>query len=503
MNMLKWKIGLAFVLLLMILNTASAVQIELVGQYDTSGGALDVAVADNYAYIADGIGGLCIVDVSDPSEPTLEGLYSTGEMMQSITVHGDYAYIGAGFNFAYSGAGSKGGFYIFDISKPSNPTKIGEIINITVNDVAVSGNYAYLTVVNSTPDSSVYCSLYVVDISDPSNPTKIGECDDGGTRVFVLGNYAYVTLSSLSSTSVNMYIIDINDPSNLIKVGCIAGELFRGVVVSGNYAYVATHRGVLVLDVSDKSNPIVVSNYPEDSWMIAVSGNYAYVIRADGDFYILDIGQSPPVEIGEYFVGWNTRALSLSGDYAYVTSYKEGLSILKIDTTPDTAPPTITIDQPLEGQIFTEDRITVSGSAADESGIHLVTVNGEYVGTTSWSKSITLSAGINTITITATDGEGNTKTVHRTVTYRIPTKSSIPISTPVFTLTPTPISALVDSDRDGVPDKYDYAPYDPNVQTKSDIIPETTPTPKPPGFDVILAITGLLTITYLLRRRRR
>ena len=42
--------------------------------------------------------------------------------------------------------------------------------------------------------------------------------------------------------------------------------------------------------------------------------------------------------------------------------------------------------------------------------------------------------------------------------------------------TPTP-STLVDSDGDGVPDKYDYAPYNPNVQTKSDIKPKATPTP--------------------------
>jgi hypothetical protein len=37
MNKMKWRIGMALVLILTILNTASAATIELVGQCDTSG----------------------------------------------------------------------------------------------------------------------------------------------------------------------------------------------------------------------------------------------------------------------------------------------------------------------------------------------------------------------------------------------------------------------------------------------------------------------------------
>ena len=581
MNMMKWKIGMALVLILTILNTTSAatIEIELVGQYDTSGYASDVVVVGNYAYIADNIGGLCIVDISDPSDPTIEGILATGESLNSVTVRD---------NYAYATASAFKGFFIFDISKPSNPIKIGENRSIDAKDVVVSGNYAYL---------AGYSGLYVVDISNPSNPTKVGEYTVLGHAhsVFILGNYAYVT-----DFHNGLYIIDISNPFNPIKVGqYTGGEFFRSVVVSGNYAYVATtgSYGLCVLDVSDKSNPIRINQYPEGAHDLKVSGDYAYIITSGG-LHVIDMSQSPPVEIGRYNAPLHD--LTLSGNYAYITSSDEGLYIFKIDITPDTTPPTMTINQPSEGQVFTRDTIIVSGSASDESVIQSVTVNGEYtiinvtkridwsgsfhfpIYTTSWSQTITLSPGTNTVTIKATDTIGNTKTIHRTVTYLntgsvfissepsgasiyldgeykgttpktisdvsagyhtiklnkegyqswsisvhvtsgatetvsasmsvipvaaptiIPTKSPTPISTPApaFTPTPTPMSALVDSDGDGTPDKYDYAPYDPNVQTESDSIPEATPTPKPPGFDVIFAIIGLLTIAYLLRRRR-
>ena len=64
---------------------------------------------------------------------------------------------------------------------------------------------------------------------------------------------------------------------------------------------------------------------------------------------------------------------------------------------------------------------------------------------------------------------------------------------PSATLRPTP-QLEKDSDDDGVPDEYDYAPYDPKVQTKGDV--------KSPGFGAIFAIAGLLTVFYLLRRRK-
>ena len=76
----------------------------------------------------------------------------------------------------------------------------------------------------------------------------------------------------------------------------------------------------------------------------------------------------------------------------------------------------------------------------------------------------------------------------------------VPTPTPYLSSTPPPATPRPtpqlkkDSDGDGVPDEYDYAPYDPNVQTKSDV--------KTPGFGAIFAIAGLFAVVYLLRRRK-
>jgi hypothetical protein len=65
-------------LLLMILATAivSAQQIEYVGEHITPSYAEGVFVRDNYAYLAVGSIGLQIIDISDPTNPTLTGTFN-------------------------------------------------------------------------------------------------------------------------------------------------------------------------------------------------------------------------------------------------------------------------------------------------------------------------------------------------------------------------------------------------------------------------------------------
>lgn len=105
--------------------------------------------------------------------------------------------------------------------------------------------------------------------------------------------------------------------------------------------------------------------------------------------------------------------------------------------TVDTVPPTLNITSPAEGLITASETITVSGTTNDAtSSPTTVTVNGNAVTVSangSFSTTVTLAEGENTITIIATDAAGKTTTVVRHVTRN----SSVPEIKSV-SITPNP-----------------------------------------------------------------
>lgn len=104
----------------------------------------------------------------------------------------------------------------------------------------------------------------------------------------------------------------------------------------------------------------------------------------------------------------------------------------------DTVPPTLSVTAPAEGLITNKTTVTVSGTTNDVTSSPVtLTVNGKAVTVGSngtFSTTVTLSNGSNTITIVATDSAGKSTTVTRTVT--------LDTGAPVFnsvTITPNPV----------------------------------------------------------------
>jgi len=94
--------------------------------------------------------------------------------------------------------------------------------------------------------------------------------------------------------------------------------------------------------------------------------------------------------------------------------------IWSFSTGLDVTSPTVTITYPADGDSFTsrDNTVTVNGTASDDTAVASVTVNGfPATGTTNWSADVTLTKGINTIIVVATDTPGNTATETIKITY--------------------------------------------------------------------------------------
>lgn len=111
----------------------------------------------------------------------------------------------------------------------------------------------------------------------------------------------------------------------------------------------------------------------------------------------------------------------------------------------DTVPPTLSVTSPADGLVTNAAACTVSGTTNDATSSPVtvtvklnsgtaaaVTVNADG----SFSKGLTLTAGVNTITVVATDGAGKTTTVTRTVTL----DTGAPVIHSV-TIAPNPVDA--------------------------------------------------------------
>ena len=193
--------------------------------------------------------------------------------------------------------------------------------------------------------------------------------------------------------------------------------------------------------------------------------------------------------------------------------------------TEDTALPNISITSPVSDDIFTAASITVSGNASDNECLDRVEVkvgSGDSVivdvsGTAaSWSKTVTLINGPNTIYATAVDTSGLTAETSVTVVYNNPPGSTDDTGSPGGS---TGTGGGFVSSAGATPTGTDTQPVSgENVTATS--TPTMTGTAAPaatsakesgagpeekkgllPGFEAMFAIAGLLAVAYMLRKR--
>jgi hypothetical protein len=296
-------------------------QLGLVGSYDTSSDAQDVAVSGDYAYVAVSGGGLVVVNISDPTNPTWAGDFATSsDSTLGVAVSGGYAYL-ADYN---------NGLVVMNVSDPANPTWVGDYGTPGYAwDVAVAGDYAYVADGES--------GLEVVNVSDPTNPDYAGGYGtyDRAYGVVVAGDYAYV-----ADGSNGLEVLDVSDPTNPTLAG--GSDTFgnaQEVAVAGGYAYIAdgTH-GLAIVNVNDPTNPTWAGGFITNDYAygVVVAGDYAYVTDQANGLMVVDVSNPTyPIYAGSYDTSGYASGVAVAGDYVYVADDYRGLVVLGPDSDGD------------------------------------------------------------------------------------------------------------------------------------------------------------------------
>ena len=284
--------------------------------------AWDVVASGDVAYVANGEGGLCVVDISNPSSPDDISHRDTPGFSYELEINGDYAYVADGTN----------GLVVIDISNPLLP-KIKATYNQGISsaiDVIVEGNIAYIV--------DIYDGIVVVNITDPTTPSYAGSWSKTGVSdAYVYGDFLYIT-----DINDGLSVTNITDPNTPILINSLSlPGTAHSIVIDGIYAYItcqdttpsANDGGLQIVQIADPTAPTHTysSNALGDAVDVSISGDYAYLAQKYGTgLSVFDISDpASPVAVGSCPTLSTVWAVYVSGDYAYL-AVNDRLQIINI-----------------------------------------------------------------------------------------------------------------------------------------------------------------------------
>ncbi len=324
---------------LAIMNVSDPSHPTLLSQYShgSYGCLRDVVVSGSYAYLAIRDRGIQVVDVSDKEHPVqVRTIRLAGKNRPwRIVVNGSFLYVALEDDYRLD---------ILDISDPRSPVVRGSYAaresGNPYNDysaVAVAGTYAYV--------AEWYHAMRVIDVSNPDLPREVAKISmEGPSDIKIRDRYAYLSMrySPSQPEGGGIAIIDISDPIHP-RVAGESTELHgyaEGIWPASGYTYAAfSSKGFAVWDTHDPARPRLRVNVPVIGGVDSTitQGPYLYIGAHNDGVWVLDARDPEhPFEIAFVYYPGRTRDLSISGDYLYTAGEWGKVSI--IDIQDPTAP---------------------------------------------------------------------------------------------------------------------------------------------------------------------
>ncbi|PFG44740.1 LVIVD repeat-containing protein [Isoptericola jiangsuensis] len=247
-------------------------------------------------------------DSATPQDLTQPGTSDSFKMdlLANIPKNGEFAAETAyssdlAFQGDYAFAGNYNGFTVYDISEPAAPEQVAQVVCPgSQNDISVYGDILVLSTDSSRSDDS--CSsvaqsatikeswegLKIFDISDPTSPTYVAAVETlCGSHTHSLaptkdGRTLYAYVSSYSPRSTYPDCLTPHDLISIVKIPVKAPETASVVATpvlfpDGGYTNTSGCHDIttyvkldlaagacmgdgILMDISDRENPVVISN---------------------------------------------------------------------------------------------------------------------------------------------------------------------------------------------------------------------------------------------------
>jgi len=307
-------------LLLIILLTISfsgySQTIEQIGYYSVNG-LFSLSSIPNYMVLGNG----SLVDISNPSSPSLASNVSFSGFSTSVLVENDYAYFGTGMNVQ---------LIIADISNLNFPLQVGykhfPLQNDGVFGMAKKNDILYLAMGID--------GIFSVDVSNTTNPIVLDSLiiENGQSRdVVTSGEYAYVAHGN------GLKVLDISNPSSIELLTTIGGG-YNCIDLNGNFVFLGkSSGGIDVFDITIPSSPAPVFSIPNSggtAWDIKSKEDQIYLATNSEGLYIYKFNSDSAVEMASFANAGNGQSFSvaLQDSLILLSGLINGVAILQYDS---------------------------------------------------------------------------------------------------------------------------------------------------------------------------
>jgi len=299
-----------------ILDVADPQALRRVGIMYPHGKAAALAKYDQYVYLAAGASGLTILDVGQPADPRFVSIVPLRGAASDILIVPPYAYVGT----------QQGVLYILDLTTPLRPRLLGQVdVGGQVVDIAVADGVAYLACLKQ--------GVVIVDVRTPHQPRLLQRwsTQEAATGIALHDQRAYVAAGGLE-------VLDVRHPETPVHAARRRLSGAYGVHLLPPYALVAT--GTDGIQAIPLHGAQVVSRTRTTHYAarLAFTGTLALVADTRGGLHIFDMAQPEQPRLLAALPDVGTVVdVVVDGTFAYLADDRHGSGLVVVDiSTPAT-----------------------------------------------------------------------------------------------------------------------------------------------------------------------